>query len=87
MTQSHRIFLFKFMQFMDFGFNWMLWINGFLASSKFFVQVNGCPNEEFSLEHGFRQGDPLSPFLFLLVMESLNITMFDAIKAWIFDII
>ncbi len=44
------------------------------------VLVNGSPTVEFKMEKGVRQGDPLSPFLFLIVAEALNVMMLEAVE-------
>jgi hypothetical protein len=41
--------------------------------------VNGCPTEEISIKRGLKQGDPLAPFLFLLVAEGLGALMRKAV--------
>nr|GEY99536.1 RNA-directed DNA polymerase, eukaryota [Tanacetum cinerariifolium] len=45
-----------------------------LRSSRGSVIVNGSPTEEFQFYKGLKQGDPLSHFLFILVMERLHIS-------------
>ncbi|GJT66637.1 putative RNA-directed DNA polymerase, eukaryota, reverse transcriptase zinc-binding domain protein [Tanacetum coccineum] len=51
---------------------WRFWIRAYLSSSRVLVLVNGSPTSEFSINRGLRQGDPLSSFLFILVMVGLH---------------
>nr|GEU75016.1 RNA-directed DNA polymerase, eukaryota [Tanacetum cinerariifolium] len=45
-----------------------------LSLSMGSILVNGSPSLEFKFHKGLKQGDPLSHFLFILVMESLHIS-------------
>jgi len=46
--------------------------------------VNGTPTEEFALERGLCQRDPLSPFLFLIAAKGFNILMNGSVDASLF---
>jgi len=51
-----------------------------LESASISVLVNGSPTEEFKPSRGLRQGDSLTPFLFLVVAEGLVGLVRQAVK-------
>ena len=56
----------------SFSLKWINWIEGCLRSATISVLVNGSPTSEFSPQRRLRQGNPLAPFLFNVVVEALN---------------
>ncbi|GJV65035.1 RNA-directed DNA polymerase, eukaryota [Tanacetum coccineum] len=68
-----------------FGTRWRSWIQGSLNSGKASVLVNGSPTAEFHFHRGLKQGDPLAPFLFILVMEALHLSLNRTIHAGVFS--
>jgi len=64
-------FLFYMLERLGFCGRWVGWIRACLESSSVSVLVNGSPTQEFKPRKGVRQGDPLAPFLFLVVAEGL----------------
>nr|GEW55628.1 RNA-directed DNA polymerase, eukaryota [Tanacetum cinerariifolium] len=67
-----------------FGHKWRSWIQGNLNSGKASILVNGSLSSEFYFHRGLKQGDPLAPFLFILIMESLHLSFSRAVEAGIF---
>eukprot|EP00253_Pinus_taeda_P010079 PITA_10079 len=57
-----------------FGFcrTWIKWILALIKSPRYSIPVNGAPSVPFTPSRGIRQGDPLSHFLFVILMEGLS---------------
>eukprot|EP00253_Pinus_taeda_P004111 PITA_04111 len=64
-----------------FGFdhNWVRWLMALVTTSSFSIFVNSSPSVIFFPSRGLRQGDLLSPFLFILMMEGLDDTILQGI--------
>jgi hypothetical protein len=55
-----------------FGDRWLHWISLILDSGTSQILLNGVPGRRFHCKHGVRQGDPLSPLLFVLAADLLQ---------------
>ncbi|KHN44526.1 LINE-1 reverse transcriptase like, partial [Glycine soja] len=69
---------------MGFCESWRKWINGCLNTATISILINGSPSKEFTPKRGLRQGDPLAPFLFNIVVEGLTGLMRSAVSKNLF---
>ncbi|MGL4568696.1 MAG: reverse transcriptase domain-containing protein, partial [Fusobacteriaceae bacterium] len=67
----NRLFMFKVMERMGFGEDFIGWIRALYTGSNFLVTVNGNVGQGFEGKGGLRQGCSLSPLLFILYMEPM----------------
>ncbi|GJR12603.1 RNA-directed DNA polymerase, eukaryota [Tanacetum coccineum] len=77
-------FLDDVLEAFGFGFKWRSWVLGSLSSGMASIVINGSPTAEFKFHCGLKQGDPLAPYLFILIMESLHLSFSRVIDAGLF---
>uniref|UniRef100_A0A2N9IH31 Reverse transcriptase domain-containing protein n=1 Tax=Fagus sylvatica TaxID=28930 RepID=A0A2N9IH31_FAGSY len=65
-------FLLYLLERCGFPLKWRRWISYCISTVRFSILINGSPEGFFGSSRGIRQGDSLSPLLFVLVMEALT---------------
>lgn len=77
-------FLNYMMERLGFCEKWRRWIRVCTFSGKCSMLVNGSPIKEFNIQKGLKQGDPLAPFLYLMVAEGLSGLMRNTVAMGLF---
>jgi hypothetical protein len=73
-------FLFEVLRRLGFGNLFLCWISVLLRTASTKVSVNGVPGRCIHHARGLRQGDPVSPTLFVICMEVLTALIGKAIQ-------
>lgn len=76
---EHHVIL-SMLQAKGFLAKWIFWISQILKSGTSLVLLNGVPGKNFKCKREVRQGDPLSPLLFVLAANLLQSVVNEAFK-------
>ena len=69
------VFISNVLKYFNFGPMFRNWIDAYYCNICSCLSINGIYSSWFCIERGVRQGDPLSPYLYLVCAEVLSIML------------
>ena len=68
-------FLLQILKYFNFGDNFISWVKTLYTNRKSYVLNNGFLSQSINMNNGIFQGCPISPYLFLLVIETMALVI------------